>query len=357
MNPPSYRCLCWSTVRSGLQRLLLVLPMAIGLGCSGDDAPEIETAEVSREAIERIVVATGTVEPAKEVEVRPRIAGIVQRILVDDGDDVEASQILIEIERDLLESQVREAEALLREARVESRYARIELERAEELVRSGARSPQFLDDAKARSERAEAGVARARAHNETLSTQLGYATVRAPAAGRVLEVHTEEGNAISPVTAVTGGTLLISLAGTTSLHLEGLVDENEVARIEVGQTARIRTEAFSDRVFDGRVSEIAPLGERVQNVTYFEVEIEITDSDARLLRPRMSGDADIIAEVVDDATVIPETALRYTGDRIYVEVLMGNEAPERRDVRIGIVDGDRVQVLDGVSPGERVVLQ
>ena len=281
----------------------------------------------------------------------------MEKIHVDDGDLVEAGQLLLEIERDLLESQVQEAAAVVAEARVERRYSGIDLERAEELVQSGARSSQFLDVARARSERAAAGVARAQARHRTLSTQLDYATVRAPLAGRVLEVHTEEGNAVSPVTAVTGGTLLISLAGTSSLHLEGLVDENEVARVEVGQPARIRTEAFSDLVFEGHVSEIAPLGERVQNVTYFEVEIEITDPEASRLRPRMSGDADIVTEVVQDAVVVPETALRYRGDEIYVEVLNGAGPPKRRDVRIGIVDDARVQVLEGLEPGDTVVLQ
>ncbi len=346
-----------SHARSVVATLFSLIAIAASTGCGGDDGPALETTRVSQGTIERIVVATGTIEPAKEVEVRPRIAGIVQRIHVEDGDQVEEGQLLLEIERDLLESQLQEAAAALQEARVERRYAGIDLGRAEELVRSGARSSQFLDEAKARTERSTAVVARASARHRTLSTQLGYATVRAPLAGRVLEVHTEEGNAISPVTAVTGGTLLITLAGTSSLHLEGLVDENEIARVEVGQLARIRTEAFSDKVFEGRVSEIAPMGQRVQNVTYFEVEIEITDSDAARLRPRMSGDADIVTEIVNGAVIVPENTLRYRGDEIYVEVPNGAGPPERRDVRIGIVDGPRVQVLEGIAPGDEIVLQ
>jgi HlyD family secretion protein len=150
---------------------------------------------------------------------------------------------------------------------------------------------------------------------------------------------------------------LLSLAGTAAMHLEGLVDENEVARLEIGQPARIRTEAFGDRIFQGRLREIAPLGQRIQNVTYFEVKIEITDPDAELLKPRMSGDAEIVTEVVEGALVVPETALHYRGDQIFVEVVDGAAAPEARDVRIGIVDGERVQVLEGLAEGEQVRLQ
>jgi HlyD family secretion protein len=271
------------------------------------------------------------------------------------GDLVAPGQPLVEIERSLLASQAEEAEAGLRAARVAERYARIDLERVVELRRGGASSEQAHDAARARHEGAQAEVARAEAALATLATQLSYATVTSPIAGRVLDVPVEVGSAVSPVTAVTGGTLLLSLAGTERLFLEGLVDENEVARVALGQPARLRTQAFAERDFAGRVAEIAPLGERVQNVTYFEVKVEITDPDAQLLRPRMSGDAEIVTEVVPDAILVPETALRYQGERIYVEAVAdGAPGALERDVEIGIVDGARVQVLSGVAPGERV---
>ena len=276
-------------------------PAASSPAAAGNEVA-LPSAEVERGRIERIVVATGTIEPVKEVEVRPRIAGIIEKIHVDDGDSVKPGQPLVEIERELLESQLREAEAAVREARVELRYAK---HRAR--PRRGARSAPAPPRRSRRTRRAratsarEATLARAEAVYDTLKTQLGYATVTSPLAGRVLDVAVEEGSAVSPVTAVTGGTLLLSLAATDTLHLEGLVDENEVARVALGQPARIRTEAYGDRVFRGHVREIAPLGQRVQNVTYFEVEIEVTDPDAALLKPRMSGDGEIVTEVVEEA--------------------------------------------------------
>jgi HlyD family secretion protein len=339
---------------------LFVFPLSGLTSCGGGDSDSAApTATVTRGRIERIVVATGTVEPERDVEVRPRIAGIIETIHVEPGDQVAPRQPLVEIERDLLVSQAREAEAALQEARIERRYAKIELDRQEELRRGGVTSSQDYDAARAAYERAQAQVLRAEARHQTLSTQLGYATVVSSFAGRVLDVHVEEGSAVSPVTAVTGGTLLLTLAGTEKLYLEGLVDENEIARVALGQEARIRTEAYSDRTFRGIVSEIAPLGQRIQNVTYFEIDIEIVDEDAQLLRPRMSGDADIITETVPDALVIPETALRYRGEQIYVETRVQNSSSrvETKDVEIGIVDGARVQVLSGLDEGDVVQLQ
>jgi HlyD family secretion protein len=336
----------------------LALIAAVMAGCTDAEFDPGATAVVTKGRIERIVVATGTVEPEREVEIRPRIAGIVEKIHVEAGDEVKVGDALIEIERELLESQAGEAAAAVKEARVEQRYAKIEVDRTDELRAGGASSLKAKDEAAARYDLARAGVERARARHKTLSTQLSYATVKSTLAGRVLDVNVEEGGAVSPVTSVTGGTLLLSLAGNEALRLEGKVDENEVARVELGQPARIRTEAFGDRTFAGRVDKIAPLGQRIQNVTYFEVEIEIGDADAELLRPRMSGDADIVSEVVADALTIPESALRYRGEQIYVEVIRpsGPAGFDEKDITIGIVDGANVQVLSGLSEGEEVRL-
>jgi HlyD family secretion protein len=252
--------------RPSLSRLaLLLLGIAgstLALGCGGGESEvEIPTAAAERKTIRRIVVATGTVEPEGEVEVRPRIAGIVDRIRVEEGDLVDPGQVLIEVERELIEARVREARALLEVAEVEHRFARIQLARARELQRKGASSDSQLDDAEARFESAVASRSRAQAGLTTLEVELRYATVRAPQAGKVLDVAVELGAAVSPVTSVTGGTVLVTMAGTDRLHLKGSVDENEIARVEVGQRALIRTEAFGDRSFEGSVREIAPLAQ------------------------------------------------------------------------------------------------
>jgi hypothetical protein len=84
------------------------------------------------------------------------------------------------------------------------------------------------------------------------------------------------------------------------------------------------------------------------------VEIEVTDPEASLLRPRMSGDGEIVTEVVENAVIVPETALRYDGDRVLLDVLDGEAPPSPREVQVGIVDGAQVQIVKGIEPGERV---
>jgi len=346
-------------MRSRFRPVLALLACAACVACARAEPERGPVARVERGPIERIVVATGTIEPENEVEVRPRVPGIVERISVEAGDRVEKDQVLVELERELLEAQVAEATAAVRAEQVERRFALIALERVVGMKERGATSQMALDDARNRSQAAAANLARAEARLSSLDVQLRYATIRSPIDGTVLDVMVEEGSAVSPVTSVTGGTLLLSLAGEESVHLEGLVDENEIAHLAEGQVARVTTEAYPDRVFAGRVAKIAPLGQRVQNVTYFEVEIAIEDEAAGLLRPRMSGDADIVTEVVEEALTVPETALRYGGEGISVSVIPNGDAraAESRPVKIGIVDGSRVQILEGVAEGDEVLLQ
>ncbi len=349
-----------SRSRSRFAVVVLTTLAAALAGCRRDPAPDIgKTAKAERARIERLVVATGTIEPEKKVEVRPRISGIVEKVHVDDGDVVEESRLLIEIDRELLEAQAAEARSRLDASKVEQRYAERDRVRAADLVRGGTVSTQEHERADARCETATAAVARDQAAVDSLAVELKYTRVLAPMHGTILDVPVEVGDAVSAVTTVTGGTLLLVIADPDPLHLKGLVDENEVAHVKVGQPARLRTEAYAARTFTGEVRHIAPLGQRQQNVTYFEVEVLVTDPDARLLRPLMSADADVVTETVDDALVVPEAALVFEGDEILVERVVRASVPalERRPVEVGIVAGNRAQILTGIDAGDEVRLR
>ncbi len=332
-----------------------------GIGaCQRGATTEIgPTARVERGRIERIVVATGTIEPEKEVEVRSRISGIVDRIRAEVGDEVENNQPLIEIESELLAAQVARARAMLSGSQAELTRARLELRRVLTLRRDGTVPERDQEDAQARHDAAAAAVARDQAELEALLIELGYATVTAPMRGRILDVDVKKGTAVASVASVTGGTRVLTIADDRELHLEGLVDENDIGWVQLGQSARIRTEAFPGKTFDGTVRKIKPLGERQQNVTYSEVEVQVLEPQKSQLRTRMSADADIVTEVVPDALIVPETALLYEGERVYVEKVLSaaDQQVEQKTVRVGIVEKGRAQILDGIAAGDEVRLK
>lgn len=317
-----------------------------------------ETAKVTRGALERIVVASGTIEPEDLVEVRPKVSGIVEHFLVDDGDRVSAGQVVAEIDRETLQAAVREARAIVQEALVERDHAGLELQRRVDLFKRGVDSQEALDRDRAAHAAAEARLQRAQATLERLEQELAYATITAPIDGVVLRRELNPGAAVASVASVTGGTVLMTIADTAQMHLLGTVDENEIAQVRVGMDARIRTDAYPGRHFPGRVRKIASLGDRKENVTSFKVEVTVLDG-VKEMWPRMSGDADIVAEVRDGALIVPEAALLYDGDTVLVEVVERASRPRlvRRPVRTGIFNGDRVEILDGLAEGDEVKLQ
>jgi len=316
------------------------------------------TAVVERGAIERIVVASGTIEPEDLVEVRAKVSGIVKRFFVKAGDRVTAGQIVAELDRETLEASVREARGAVREAEVERDHAALELQRKHTLFGRGVESKEALDGVQAEHARAEARLERAAATLQRLQQELAFATIVAPIDGVVLERDLNPGAAIASVAAVTGGTVLMTIADTAQMHLLGIVDENDIAHVHVGMQARIRTDTYPDRVLPGRVSKIASIGNRKNNVTSFKVEVTVLDG-VDLLWARMSADADIIADVHENALLIPESALVYAGNDIFVEAVEHASAPHlaRRPVRVGISNHDRVEILDGLSATDVVKLQ
>src|SRR5215470_9860725 len=317
-----------------------------------------ETARVERGALERIVVASGTIEPEHLVEVRAKVSGIVERFTVDAGDRVRAGQVIAEIDRETLEAAVREARAIVQEARVERDHARLELERKSNLFTRGVESQEALDRDHASADAADARLARAQATLERLEQELAYATITAPIDGLVLRRELNPGAAVASVASVTGGTVLMTIADTSQMHLLGTVDENEIAQVRVGMEARIRTDAYADRVFPGRVRKIASLGDRKENVTSFKVEVTVLDGVEQLW-PRMSGDADIVTDVRPAVLIVPEAALLYDGDKVLVERVERASRPHlvRRTVRTGIFNADRVEIVEGLDEGDEVKLQ
>jgi len=344
--------------RTLIALVLALVVVAVGLLAlrRGEQGPPPPTASVARGTIERIVVASGTIEPEHLVEVRSKVSGIVEEFLVDAGDRVSAGQVIAEIDRETLEAAVREARAILREAQVSRDLMTRELERRSKLFERGIESHDGIDRARSDQAASEARLERARATLERLEQELAWATVTAPIDGVVLRRELNPGAAVASVAAVTGGTVLMTIADTSQMHLLGVIDENDIAQVQVGMEARIRTEAHPTSVFAGRVRKIASLGDRKDNVTSYKVEVTLLEGVERL-RARLSADADIVAEVHSGALVVPEAALVYDGDTVAVDVVRNGSEPERRPVRVGITQKDRVEILDGVAEGDVVRLQ
>jgi HlyD family secretion protein len=389
----------WSLIAAG------VVILAVGAwgfstlnGASSSIDPS-RLATVERGTMVRSVVATGKIEPITKVEIKSKANGIIEKLFVDVDHLVSAGQVLAELDKENLTARLREARANLQAAEAAHAAAVAQLkkneieaeapdlalarrnhQRAEQLFNQKLVSQSALDESVTALEQAEnrlraangqlviagarvteatANVAQARAAVERAEEELANATIRAPIRATVLTRDVELGSPVSSILNMgANATLVLTLGDIEKVFVRGKVDEADIGRVRLGQRARITTETFRDRVFEGNVTQISPIGVERDNVTTFEVEVSI-DNPGKELKANMTANAEIILEEFADSLLVPEAAVTYDAQRnAFVDVVDPAERTGRRrvSVKVGVGNGTRMQIMSGVKQGDKVVL-
>ena len=356
-------------------------------------------AAVERGPMVRSVVATGKIEPITKVEIKSKANGIIERLAADVDHQVEAGQILAELDKENLRARLREARANLEAARAaltaaeaqatksdieaeapDVAFARSAYDRAKSLNEQKLVSQEALDQAKttydqalnrqraagsqalighAKVNEARAQVAQAGAAVERAEEELANATIKAPIRGTILTRDVEIGSPVSSILNLgANASLVMTLGDIEKVFVRGKVDEADIGQVKLGMPARITTESFKDKVFAGRVTQISPIGVEKDNVTTFEVEVSI-DNPGQELKANMTANAEIVLEEHDDALIVPEAAITYD-DKKNASVDVADPASDtgrrRVTVKVGIGNGTKTEVLEGLKQGEKVVL-
>ena len=370
------------------------------LGGSSADIDAGRLATVERGDVAKSVVATGRIEPISKVEIKSKANGIVKDMKVEVGDRVKVGQVLVELDKDNLAARLREsraafagaeanltaAEAEFQKNKVEAAgpdvpFARRNLERAESLSASKLIAPQTLDDARgalemavnrqeaakvqlgvaqAKMAQARAAVAASQAAVDRAQEELDNATIRSPIDGMVLARPVELGSPVSSIPNLgANGTLVLVLGDISKVYVRGQVDEADIGSVRLSQSARIKVETFRDRQFEGKVTQISPMGTDKDNVVSFEVKVSIDNSRGELLA-NMTANAEIVLEEHKGTLLVPEAAIVYDAKRnasVDVYVPGSKTGRDRRAIKVGVSNGTRTQVLSGLVEGQRVVLQ
>ena len=357
-------------------------------------------ATVERGDLARSVVATGRIEPITKVEIKSKANGIIKELKVQVGDRVTVNQVLAELDRDNLAARLRESRAALTGAdanlraalaelaknKVEAEgpdvaFARRNVERADQLSRDKLISPQNLDDARsamdqavnrqavaksqlgvsdARVAQARATVAQSQAAVDRTEEELTNATIRSPLNGVVLSRDIEVGSPVSSILNLgSSATLVMVLGDISQVYVKGKVDEADIGLVRLGQPARIKVETFKDRQFEGRVTQIAPMGVEKDNVVNFEVRVSIDNASGEL-RANMTSNAEIVLEEHKGTLIVPERAVIYDAShRAFAERVQPDSKTgrERVPITIGVSNGTRTQVVKGLAAGDRIILQ
>src|SRR5262249_32313108 len=220
-----------------------------------------------------------------------------------------------------------------------------------------AQSQLAISQAKVAEARAQ--VAQAKAAAERAAEDVANATIRAPIRATVLSRDVEIGSPVSSILNLgANATLVMTLGDIDRVFVRGKVDEADIGRVKLGQPARIRVETFKDKIFNGRVTQISPMGVEKDNVTNFEVRVSI-ENPAKELKPNMTANAEIVREEHADALIVPEGAVTYDAQKnAFVNVVAPGTKTGRKKVavKVGIGNGTKIEILEGLKSGDKVIL-
>jgi HlyD family secretion protein len=362
--------------------------------------PAARLGKVTRGDIAKSVVATGPIQPITKVELKSKASGLVENLYVDINQMVHKGQVLAQLDQQEILAQVaaQRAQLAAAEANVSTYTANIAedkvtatapdlpmyketYERNLQMLKDGIVSQQTLDNAErdylaaknkrdsavaqigvdeAKLKQAEAQVQQNKASLDQLNQQLSYTTLVAPIDGMVLSRDVEVGDAVSSILVLgSTATLVMTIGDIHQVYVDGKVDEADIGSVYLGQPARIHVESFPNKVFNGKVTKIAPLGVEKDNVTTFEVRVSI-DNPGGELKANMTANAEIVVTEHHDALSVPEQAMSWDNDKnafVYVPDAKSKDGQKKVPVTAGISNGSRTEILSGLKEGDTVVMQ
>ena len=325
-----------------------------------------ETAKVERATISNSVTATGTIEPVNKVEVGTQVSGIISKIYVDYNSIVKKGQIIAELDKINLESELASAKANLASSKSELDYQETNYKRMKALHDKGFISDDDFDIADLSYKKAKEAYLVQLQTVQKAQTNLGYATITSPIDGVVLSKDVEEGQTVAA--SFSTPTLFTIARDLTDMQVVANVDEADIGNVRDGQRVTFTVDAFPDDTFEGRVKQVRQQGEEESNVVTYEVVISAPNNDLKL-KPQLTANVNIYTEEIENVVSVPAKALRFSPSKE-----MMNDGEKIKDcnatnklwikeanilkaypVKTGITNGIRTQILEGVKEGTAVI--
>ena len=315
-------------------------------GPGGGPPPVVEVDTVKTGRIVETREAVGTVRAFESITVTAKVAGVIDKIEFQEGQTVKAGDLLVSFDAQERRADIEAAVAESRRASAQRNEIATRLERAQALRRSGAGTEAQVEDLTAQVRTLESAISSAEARRRAAEARLEDLVVRAPFAGRVGTRSVSLGAYLAP------GTRITTLDDLSRVRLDFFVPENLLDRLKEGQVVRALSAAYRDRRFEGRVSVIDPRIDPVTRTVRLTAEFPNPDE---ALKPGMFLSVGLEVTTTDSAVVVPEEAVVSEGLRHIVYPVKDNKV-ERRVIRIGQRQNGKVEVLEGLQPGETIVV-
>ena len=308
-------------------------------------------------------VATGSVVPRKEIDVKPQVSGIVEELFIEAGQHVRKGDLIARVKIIPNMVELNNAESRLNKARINFEDARMVYERQKKVYEQGvipeAEFQQFRLSYMNAMEEHETAESNLQLIKEGVSKKSGTATntlIRSTIEGMVIDVPVEVGNSVIESNTFNEGTTIASVADMGEMIFEGKVDETEVGKLKLGMPLILSIGAIEDETFDAELEYIAPKGKEENGAIQFEIKADVKLRENSFIRAGYSANADIVLDRKDSVMVIPESLIKFEreGDSAYVEIETQPQLFEKRFIKTGLSDGVNIEIKEGVGVNDKI---
>lgn len=326
-----------------------------------------ETAKVEKATIGSSITATGTIEAVTTVEVGTQVSGIIDKIYVDYNSPVKRGQVIAELDKTNLVSELNSANSNLQGARSDLNYQQANYNRQRTLFEKGLISANDFESARLALEQAQSVLSQRQEAVNKARTNLGYATITSPIDGIVLSKAVEEGQTVA--SSFNTPTLFTIVKDMTDMRVIADVDEADIGEVREGQRVTYTVDAYPSEVFQGTVTQVRNEATTTNNVVTYEVVISAPNPDLKL-KPGLTANVTVYTLEQPNVVSVPSKALRFTPTKEMLQpgqkivdcnakkklwVREGNTF-KAYGVSVGISNGTRTQIVSGIKEGTEVIV-
>ncbi|MBQ4803218.1 efflux RND transporter periplasmic adaptor subunit [Aquimarina sp. MMG015] len=328
-----------------------------------EDPVTYKTEQSTTETIIKKTVATGSIVPKEEVLIKPNISGIIEEIYIEAGDQIKSGDLIAKIRVIPNVSSLQSAKNAVQTAKIDLDNQEKVFNRQKELFDKGVISANEFDGADVTYKQSKQNYEAAQQNYQIVRTGttrgLGSAAntlIRSTVTGMILEVPVKEGNQVIESNNFNDGTTIAAVADVGQMIFEGNVDESEVGKIKENLPLEITVGAIENKKFDAVLDYIAPKGKEENGAIQFEIKGTLNKKDTTFIRAGLSANASIILAKVDSVMALKESLIQYDPktQKPFVEVAIGEQKFENRDVELGVSDGINVEVKSGITKEDKI---
>ena len=350
----------------GVAAVIVIFALVKCTGGKKEEKISFDTAKVQKSNIQTSITATGTIEPVTSVTVGTQVSGIVSHLYVDYNSVVKKGQVIAELDRTNLMSELNTAKANLSSAQSSLNYQLSNYNRYKELHDKGLVSADEFESARLQYLQAKEQVNTSKESLQRAQTNLGYATITSPIDGIILSKSVEEGQTVAA--SFNTPELFVIAQDLTNMRVIADIDEADIGGVKEGQRVSFTVDAFPDDHFEGQVTQVRQQATTESNVVTYEVVISAPNNDLKL-KPGLTANVTIYTLEKNDVLAVPAKALRFQPNEAFLqkgETIEDCEGDHKlwtkegsvfkaHKVEIGTTNGMMTEIISGIKEGTEVL--